>query len=65
MKACLCSIKCSVLREFIIIELSNNRMRNLHRFMKEQIFKFLPWEGVMVLKEMIFNIFYSRKEKWS
>ena len=25
---------------------------------KELIFKFIPWEGVVILKELIFNSFY-------
>ena len=32
--------------------------------LKEQIFKFLLWEGVVVLKKLIFNSFYFGKVWW-
>ena len=33
--------------------------------LKELIFKFLLWEGVVVLKELIFNSFYFKRVWWS
>ena len=33
--------------------------------LKELIFKFLLWEGVVVLKELISNSFYFRWVWWS
>ena len=33
--------------------------------LKELIFKFLCWEGVVVLKELIFNSFYLWRVWWS
>ena len=33
--------------------------------MKELIFKFLLWEDVVVMKELIFNSFYFGRMWWS
>ena len=33
--------------------------------LKEQISMFLHWEGVVVLKELIFNTFYFGRVQWS
>ena len=33
--------------------------------MKELIFKFLLWEDVVVMKELIFNSFYFGRGWWS
>ena len=33
--------------------------------LKEMMFMFLPWEGVVVLKEWIFKFFYFGRMWWS